>query len=67
MSEIQAKLLDEQTELYDKIQKLADFLSKDKPEYMSEMQWNLIQTQADIMVSYAKILGMRILDLYEND
>lgn len=67
MSEIQAKLLDEQTELYDKIQKLADFLSKDKPEYMSEMQWNLIQTQADIMVSYAKILGMRILDLYKNE
>ncbi|MGA6101758.1 Gp49 family protein [Psychrobacter pocilloporae] len=40
--------------------KLIDFLSKPKPSFVSDYQWEAMQEQCEFMQGYRKVLSMRI-------
>lgn len=49
-------------ELDEKRTKLAEFLNKGKPEYLSDKQWELLLTQKEAMSVYGLILQDRLAD-----
>lgn len=54
------RVMDEQSELCDKIIKLADFLGKPKPPFIEDNQWFLLNAQLSAMALYRDILAQRI-------
>lgn len=54
------RVLDEQSELCEKIIKLADFLGKPQPKFINDEQWFLLNTQLGAMALYRDILAQRI-------
>lgn len=54
------RVLDEQSELCEKIIKLADFISKPKPSFIDDDQWFLLNMQLSAMAMYRDILAQRI-------
>lgn len=50
----------ELAELDEKRSKLDQMLQGDKPEYVSEVQWDLLKQQYNVMAEYALILAERI-------
>lgn len=54
------RVMDEQSELCDKIIKLGEFLSKDKPSFIDDEQWFLLNLQLGAMAMYRDILAKRI-------
>lgn len=53
----------EQAEVNARLTALNTFLTKDKPEIVSEYQWDLLIAQRYAMSAYVKILDMRLEDL----
>lgn len=49
-------------ELDEKRTKLAELLSKDQPEYISDKQWELLLKQKEVMSAYGLILQDRLAD-----
>lgn len=47
-------------ETYERLNKLNDFLSKGKPEYLSDDDWSLLQLQQQPMTQYCFILSVRL-------
>ena len=54
------RVVDEKIELKDKVLKLEDFLLKGKPSFIDEHNWNLLERQLKVMVTYLDILEERI-------
>ena len=54
------RVLDEQSELCEKISKLADFLSKPQPSFIDDEQWFFFNLQLNSMSMYSNILSQRI-------
>ena len=54
------RVVDEKNELKDKVLKLDDFLLKGKPSFIDEHNWNLLESQLDVMTTYLDILEERI-------
>lgn len=54
------RMMDEQSELCEKIIKLADFTSKPKPSFIDDEQWFLLNMQLSAMAMYRDILAKRI-------
>lgn len=50
----------EEQELQSKIEALANMLDKPKPDFISQVQWDLMQEQYKHMWSYGNILRQRI-------
>lgn len=50
----------EYTELLDKREALEKLLSGAQPQFISDLQWSLLQAQKDIMDSYSKVLVVRL-------
>lgn len=53
------RVLDEHSELCEKISKLADFLSKPQPSSINDEQWFLLNLQLNSMSIYSNILSQR--------
>lgn len=53
------RVLDEHSELCEKIGKLADFLSKPQPPFIDDDQWFLMNAQLSAMSLYSSILTQR--------
>lgn len=60
---IQAKLYDEDNELFEKIMKLEDFINSIKITKISKTQVNLLEVQFQAMRTYHQTLRARINDL----
>lgn len=60
---IQAKLYDEDNELFEKIMKLKDFINSIKITKISKTQANLLEVQFQAMRTYHQTLRARINDL----
>lgn len=58
------RVMDEQSELCDKISKLGDFLSKSKPPFIDDDQWFLLNLQLNAMAMYRDILAKRIKSFF---
>lgn len=63
LERIQAKLYDEDNELFEKIMKLEDFLNSNRTLKISKSQFNLLEVQFQAMRTYHQILRARINDL----
>lgn len=50
----------EKAELYSKIEKLAAFLDKPKPDFLNEEEWELMQEQLTHMSEYYNVLKVRV-------
>ena len=55
-----ARMIFEQSDLREKLDKLCDFLSKPQPSFISDKQWSLLQSQRGYMKAYFKVLDERI-------
>lgn len=60
---IQAKLYDEDNELFEKIMKLEDFINSVRIKKVSKTQANLLEIQFQAMRTYHQVLRARINDL----
>lgn len=58
--EHEQRVVDEFTELCDKLDKLIAFLVKGKPTFIDDVQWKLLQEQHTAMEQYMEILNTRI-------
>lgn len=58
----QQRVLLEKHELDEKIEKLSAFLSKPKPDFVSEAQWGLMSFQIYHMKKYREVLRGRLVD-----
>lgn len=47
-------------DLDNKCSKLDEMLRKDKPDYVEQLQWDLMKKQYDVMTTYRLILAERI-------
>ena len=56
----QERVILEQQELQIKIEALANMLDKPKPDFISQVQWDLLQEQYKHMWSYGNTLRQRI-------
>lgn len=54
------RVVEEYNELVDKINKLRTFLEQDRPEFVAELQWDLMVQQYGLMAGYARVLSARI-------
>lgn len=63
LERIQAKLYEEDNELFEKIMKLEDFLNSIKTTKISKSQHNLLEVQFQAMRTYHQTLRARINDL----
>lgn len=63
LERIQAKLYDEDNELFEKIMKLEDFLNSIGTTKISKSQYNLLEVQFQAMRTYHQTLRARINDL----
>lgn len=50
----------EADELDDKLAKLEAFINKDKPDFLSEVEWDLLRQQAEYMALYLDTLKSRL-------
>ena len=57
-------VIDEKTQLKDKLDKLLEFLQKGQPSFIDDKNWALLNDQHDAMNWYYTILGSRI-ELFE--
>ncbi len=60
MQDFQQRVIDEKSELDNKIDKLATFVDSDKFETLSAKDRSLLYQQLNIMINYSAILGARI-------
>lgn len=58
------RVIDEKTQLKDKLDKLLEFLQKGQPSFIDDKNWALLNDQHDAMNWYYTILGSRI-ELFE--
>lgn len=58
------RVIDEKTQLKDKLDKLLDFLQKGQPHFIDDKNWALLNEQYDAMNWYYTILISRI-ELFE--
>lgn len=58
------RVIDEKTQLKDKLDKLLEFLQKGQPSFIDDKNWALLNDQYDAMNWYYTILGSRI-ELFE--
>lgn len=58
----QQRVLLEKHDLDEKIEKLSAFLSKPKPDFVSEAQWGLMSLQIHHMKNYREVLRDRLID-----
>ena len=56
----QQRVVDEQTELADRLAKLTDFLSKSQPSFIDDAEWQRLTNQHMHMNEYNEILIDRI-------
>ena len=63
LERIQAKLYDEDNELFEKIMKLEDFINSVRITKISKQQANLLEVQFQAMRIYHQVLRARINDL----
>ena len=63
LGRIQAKLYDEDNELFEKIMKLEDFINSIRITKISKQQANLLEVQFQAMRTYHQVLMARINDL----
>lgn len=54
------RVVEEYNELVDKMNKLRTFLEQDRPEFVAELQWDLMVQQYGLMAGYARVLSERI-------
>ena len=55
-----SRMVFEQSDLNEKLEKLTAFLDKPKPDFVEQAQWELMKGQQEAMVSYFNILEKRI-------
>lgn len=55
-----ARMIFEQSDLREKLDKLCDFLSKPQPSFIDNKEWGLLLDQRDYMSEYFNILEIRI-------
>lgn len=55
-----SRMVFEQSDLNEKIEKLTKFLDQPKPDFVEQSQWELMKNQQEAMVSYFNILEKRI-------
>lgn len=55
-----SRMVFEQSDLNEKLEKLTAFLDKPKPDFVEQAQWELMKDQQEAMVSYFNILEKRI-------
>ncbi len=60
MSDFKTRLVDEQTQLEEKLNKLNDFLMSEKVKKIDDVQKALLQVQATAMNTYNQCLKERI-------
>ena len=60
MEEYQNRVVEEQSELLQKIYKLDNFINNDNFRYLDKDDRDLLSIQRDVMVVYANILQRRI-------
>ena len=53
------RVVDEKIELKDKVLKLEDFLLKGKASFIGEHNWNLLESQLEVISTYLDILEVR--------
>ena len=58
------RVIDEKTQLKNKLDKLLEFLQKGQPSFIDDKNWALLNDQYDAMNWYYTILGSRI-ELFE--
>ena len=58
------RVIDEKTQLKDKLDKLLEFIQKGQPSFIDDKNWALLNEQYDAMNWYYTILGSRI-ELFE--
>ena len=58
------RVIDEKTQLKDKLDKLLEFLQTGQPSFIDDKNWALLNEQYDAMNWYYTILGSRI-ELFE--
>ena len=54
------RLLNERNQLKVRLDKLQEFLSREKPEFITVSEWELLKSQAVVMADYLQILDVRI-------
>ena len=54
------RVIEERDQLKDRLDKLREFLQKGQPEFIDDVNWNLLQVQFDAMSQYYAILLQRI-------
>lgn len=59
------RVLNEHSDLLEKIGKLADFLSKPQPPFIDNEQWFLLNAQLSAMSLYSSILARRTQSFFE--
>tara|TARA_R110002124_G_scaffold242525_1_gene407655 strand:+ start:1166 stop:1663 length:498 start_codon:yes stop_codon:yes gene_type:complete len=55
-----SRMVFEQSDLNEKLEKLTKFLDQPKPDFVEQSQWELMKNQQEAMVSYFNILEKRI-------
>lgn len=55
-----SRMIFEQSDLREKLDKLCDFLSKPQPSFIDDKEWGLLLDQRDYMTEYFNILEIRI-------
>ena len=55
-----SRMVFEQSDLNEKLEKLTTFLDQPKPDFVEQAQWELMKDQQEAMVSYFNILEKRI-------
>lgn len=55
-----SRMVFEQSDLNEKLEKLTKFLDQPKPDFVEQSQWELMKDQQEAMVSYFNILEKRI-------
>lgn len=54
------RVVEEYNNLVDKLNSLRTFLERDRPEFVTELQWDLMVQQYGLMAGYANVLSKRI-------
>jgi hypothetical protein len=60
MEDFLKRLKEERDELFEKTEKLNNFLSSNKTEFLSKGNLLLLETQSAIMIDYLNVLDIRI-------
>lgn len=60
------RVVAEQTKLEEDTDKLRTFLEQDRPDFVTELQWDLMVQQYGIMMAYINVLNKRIATFQDN-